>query len=64
VAGRKGALHGIAHALEESDEGGRRRLYAFLRRVVAEDRSAEVRDYANYTYERGGCMRGRKRVRR
>jgi len=64
VAGRKGAVHGIAHALEESDEGGRRRLYALLRRVVSEDRSAEVRSYANYTYEQGGCMRGKKRVRR
>ncbi len=58
VAGRKGALHGIAHAIEKAGGGRKKRLLQLLRRVSVEDRSADVRSYAEYFVQHGGCCMG------
>lgn len=57
VAGRKGALHGIQHAMDETTPSEMKRIRALLRKVASEDPSAEVRDYATYTLTDGGCSR-------
>jgi hypothetical protein len=58
VAGRKGAVHGIAHAIEKAGGVGTKRLLQLLRRVSVEDRSADVRSYAEYFLKHGGCCIG------
>lgn len=57
VAGRKAALHGVQHAMNEMPPSERERLLSSVRRVASEDPSAEVRDYADYTLTNGGCAR-------
>jgi hypothetical protein len=60
VAGRLGAIHGMQHALNTVPPSEEKRLLALMRKVAKEDRSAEVRDYANYTVESGGCYTRRR----
>ncbi len=60
VAGRLGAIHGMQHALNIVPPSEEKRLLALMRKVAKEDRSAEVRDYANYTVESGGCYTRRR----
>jgi hypothetical protein len=57
VAGRKGALHGIQHAMDEATPSEMKRIRSLLRKVASEDPSAEVRDYATYTLTDGGCYK-------
>ena len=57
VAGRKGALHGIQHAMTEVPPSEKERLLSLVRQVASDDPSAEVRDYATYTLKDGGCAR-------
>ena len=59
VAGRNGALHGIQHAMNEATPSEKPRLLSLVRKVAAEDRSSEVRDYATYTLTDGGCYKER-----
>jgi hypothetical protein len=58
VAGRKGALHGMAHAMDTSEPREEKRLLLLVRKVAAEDRSKEVRRYASFTIQGNGCYRG------
>jgi hypothetical protein len=62
VAGRKGALHGIQHAMDEATPSEMTRIRSLLRKVASEDPSAEVRRYATYTLEDGGCHGWSKRT--
>lgn len=63
VAGRKGAIHGIAEAIEHGGAGRKKQLISLLRRIASEDRSAAVRDYANYYLKNSGCCTPQKRPR-
>lgn len=55
--GRNAALHGIQHALNDVTASEKERLVSLVRKVAAEDPSAEVRNYATYTLTNGGCSR-------
>lgn len=46
VAGREGALHGLAHALARATKQGQWEIMAGLKAVAAGDRSEAVRSYA------------------
>jgi hypothetical protein len=48
VAGREGALHGLAHALERVPKREQWDIIGLLRQVAGRDRSAEVRSYASH----------------
>jgi hypothetical protein len=59
VAGRKGALHGIAHAMDKAACSEVDRLLALVRKVAVKDRSTEVRSDASYILDGHGCYRGK-----
>jgi hypothetical protein len=52
TAGRKGAIHGLAHLLKRRGAAERRAVLATLRIVAANDRSAQVRAYAHLVLSR------------
>jgi hypothetical protein len=47
VAGREGALHGLAHALDRAEKAQQWQIVATLKLVAEKDRSAKVRRYAS-----------------
>lgn len=51
VAGREGALHGLSHALERAPKRSQWSIVETLKAVVAKDRSARVRKYAQLILE-------------
>jgi hypothetical protein len=55
VTGRKAAIHGIQHAILKAAPSERKRLFALMSKVTSEDRSANVRAYANSTLKGFGC---------
>lgn len=58
VAGRKGALHGIAHAMDKAIPPEEDRLLVLARKIASKDRSTEVRSYASFILRGNGCYRG------
>jgi hypothetical protein len=58
VAGRKGALHGLAHAMDTATPAEEKRLISLVRKIAADDRSKEVRSYASSILEGNMCYRG------
>ena len=48
VAGRKGALHGIARALENAQDSERDRVARLIQTIANEDRSREVKEQAKF----------------
>lgn len=56
VAGRKGALHGIAHAIEKAKRPEREHLLALAQTVASGDCSESVREYASWVLKNGGCL--------
>lgn len=58
VAGRNGALHGLAHAMDTATPSEEKRLISLVRKVAEEDRSEEVRSYASFILEGNMCYRG------
>ncbi len=54
-AGRKAALHGIEHALNRATPSESRRLFALVQKAASEDRSAEVREKAEFALQGVGC---------
>ncbi len=58
VAGRKGALHGIAHAMDKATPSEEDRLLALVRKAASKDRSTEVKTYASSILRGNGCYRG------
>jgi hypothetical protein len=58
VAGRKGALHGIAHAMDKATPSEEDRLLVLVRKVASTDRSIEVQSYASFVLKGNACYRG------
>jgi hypothetical protein len=58
VAGRIGALHGIAHAMDKATPSEEDRLLVLVRKTASKDRSTEVRSYASYILGGNSCYRG------
>jgi hypothetical protein len=55
AAGRKGALHGLAHRLDHCGLRQGRRILECISLAAATDKSGKVRRSARYVLERGGC---------
>ncbi len=60
AAGRKGAIHGMAHAIGNSSAAKQKQLFLLMHQVSLEDRSAAVRDYASYHVKGSSCGVPRK----
>ena len=58
VSGRKGALHGIAHAMDKAIPSEEDRLLVLVRKAASKDRSTKVRSYASSILRGNGCYRG------
>jgi len=55
VAGRRGALHGLQHAIENATPSKRESLFSLIRESAVSEPSAEVRKDASLTLEGVGC---------
>ena len=65
VAGRNGALHGIAHAMDNAKRAEENRLLQLVEKVALEDRSLNVKSYARFILDGCGCYRkGTKKLKR
>jgi hypothetical protein len=60
AAGRRGAVHGLQHALNHCNVRTGQRILDLLGQVARRDESKRVREYALWTLERGGCWNQKK----